>query len=95
MLKEINHTFIALIPKSNNPNNSNDFRPISLCNRIYKIIVKIMANRLKVVIPKLIHPLQGAFVKYRDIQGNTLIAHEIFHSFKRKKKEKEDGSLSN
>lgn len=56
LLKEINHTYIALIRKVDSPNNSNDFRPICLCNIIYKIIAKILANRMKKVTPKLIHP---------------------------------------
>ncbi|XP_048490082.1 secreted RxLR effector protein 78-like [Beta vulgaris subsp. vulgaris] len=44
-----------------------------------------MANRLKVVMGKIIHPLQGAFVPERLIQDNVLLAHEVFHSFKNKK----------
>ena len=84
MLKEINHTFITLIPKVENPSSANHFRPISLCSSIYKVIAKIMANRLKICLGKLIHPFQGAFVPDRIIQDNILIAHEIFHSFKNK-----------
>ena len=82
LLKEINHTFLALIPKIDNPSFPNHFRPISLCSTIYKIISKIMTNRLKEVMGKTIHPFQGAFVPYRLIQANILIAHEIFQSFK-------------
>lgn len=85
MIKEINHTFIALIPKKDQPITTNDFRPISICNTSIKIIAKILANRLKKVLPKLIHPFQGAFTPDRDIQDNILIAHDIFHSFKSKK----------
>lgn len=84
LLKEINHTFLALIPKIANPESSNHFRPISLCSTIYKIISKIMANRLKIVLGKIIHPLQGAFTPERLIQDNILVAHEVFHSFKNK-----------
>ena len=89
MLKQINHTFITLLQKVDNLETINHFRPISLCSTIYKIISKILTNRLKNIIPKLIHPLQGAFIKGRAIQDNVLIAHEIFHSFKQKKKNKE------
>ena len=85
MLKEINnHTFLALIPKVDNPSCANHFRPISLCSSIYKIISKVLTSRLKVVLGKIIHPLQGAFVSERLIQDNILLAHEIFHSFRRK-----------
>lgn len=74
ILTEINHTFLALIPKIENPEKTSHFRPISLCSTIYKIIAKILANRLKVVLRKIIHPLQD----------NILIAHEVFHSFRKK-----------
>ncbi|XP_074301569.1 uncharacterized protein LOC141632969 [Silene latifolia] len=85
LLKEMNHTFIALIPKIENPQTANHFRPISLCSTIYKIIAKILANRLRSVLHKIIHPFQGAFTPNRFIQDNILLAHDIFNSFKRKK----------
>ena len=87
LLKQVKHTFITLLAKIDNPSAINHFRPISLCSTIYKIISKILTNRLKDIIPKLIHPLQGAFIHGTAIQDNILIAHEIFHSFRQKKKE--------
>lgn len=62
ILKEVNHTLIALVPKVDNPVTTNDFRPISLCT-LYKIIAKILANRLKWVLPKLIHPYKGLLLQ--------------------------------
>lgn len=84
-LREINHTNIALIPKVNVPETVAHFRPISLCNVTYKIITKIVINRLKPVISKCISQNLGAFAPGRSIFDNILIAHELFHDFKRKK----------
>jgi hypothetical protein len=85
LLQEQNHTHIALIPKQSGAHTVHHFRPISLCNIVYKIITKILANRLKVMLPKIISPLQSAFVPSRNIQDNTILAHELLHSFKHKR----------
>ena len=61
------------------------FRPISLYNIVYKIITKILANRLKIFLPKIISPLQFDFMPHRNIQNNTILAHKFLHSFKEKK----------
>lgn len=66
-LKQLNHTFIALIPKCNNPVLADQFRPISLCNVSYKICSKILANHLKLFPPKLISDTQSAFLPRRLI----------------------------
>ncbi|CAL2246750.1 unnamed protein product [Prunus armeniaca] len=78
--KRLNHTHITLIPKVLNPRNMKQWRPISLCNVIYKIISKILTNRLKSVLPLLISPYQSAFVAERHITDNILVVHEILHS---------------
>ncbi|KAI3426756.1 GRAS domain-containing protein [Psidium guajava] len=81
LLKEINSTIIALIPKIPNASKMGDFRPISCCNTVYKCITKILANRIAAVIPSVINPSQSAFVKGRRISDNILIAQELFSGF--------------
>jgi hypothetical protein len=76
----INATHIALIPKSATPGCVTDFHPISLCNVIYKLISKVLANRLKVVLPDIISCYQSAFIPSRMINDNILAAYENMHS---------------
>ena len=54
ILKSINHTFITLIPKVQNPERVSNFRPISLCSVIYKIVSKVIANRLKPLLDSIV-----------------------------------------
>lgn len=84
-LQDVNHTYIALIPKVNSPETVNQYRPISLCNVSYKIITKFLVNRLRPLLSKCISINQGAFAPCRSIFDNILVAHELFHDFKRKK----------
>jgi len=81
MLKQINHTFIALIPKVENPSSTAQFRPIRLCNNFYKIIAKILVNRMQPFLDKIINPVQSAFVPKRSIHDNILLSHEIMNKF--------------
>ncbi|CAL2266038.1 unnamed protein product [Prunus armeniaca] len=85
-LKELNETYIALIPKVAAPEFPNQFRPISLCNSSYKILSKMLANRLKQVIPSIISDTQNAFVHGRQIQDNIVVAHEVYHYLRLKRK---------
>ena len=82
LLKSINHTFITLIPKVKNPEKVSEFRPISLCNVIYKIVSKVIANRLKPFLNSIISETQSAFTAGRLITGNILIAFESLHHMK-------------
>ncbi|KAF7842718.1 reverse transcriptase [Senna tora] len=73
-------TLIALIPKSNNASKPQHFRPIGLCSTQYKILTKILANRIKPFLNNLISPNQGAFMKGRHTSDLFITAHEILHS---------------
>jgi hypothetical protein len=81
----LNSTFLTLIPKVNNPKNFEDFRPISLCNLCYKLISKIIANRIKPFLSKSLSPEQMGFLEGRRIQDAIGTAHESLHSIKKKK----------
>ena len=81
----LNHTFISLIPKVKNPGLVFEFRPISLCNVLYKIYSKVLANRLKKVLPTFITEYQSAFTKSHLISDNILVAFESLHSMQKHK----------
>lgn len=84
LLKEINSTIIALVPKVPNPTKVGDYRPISCCNTIYKCIAKIIANRIKDVLPDIIDPIQSAFVQGRRIADNIFLSQELMRGYHKK-----------
>ena len=77
-----NTTFIALIPKADNAITLNDFRPISLCNCVYKIISKVIAGRLKSILSEHISAEQFGFLEGRQIHEAVGVAQEGLHSLK-------------
>ena len=78
----INHTFITLVPKIANLELVPKFCPISLCNVLYKIYSKVLANRLKKFLPSLIIEHQSAFAKERLISDNIMVAFDTLHHMK-------------
>ncbi|XP_026385175.1 uncharacterized protein LOC113280813 [Papaver somniferum] len=81
----LNKTFIALIPKTNNPTTIKEYKPISLCNFSMKIITKIITKRLRPLLNKIFSYNQHAFIPARSLFDSAILCNEIIHSFKTKK----------
>lgn len=76
-IEPLNHTYITLLSKVKPAESVNHYRPISLCNVSYKIIAKLLINRIRPLLNKCISPNQAAFIPDKAIQDNILIGHEI------------------
>lgn len=74
----LNHTHISLIPKCEHLKWTTEFRPISLCNMVFKIVSKVITNRMKGVLVKCISEIQSAFVLGRSISNNIIAALSVF-----------------
>ena len=79
---EISETQVVLIPKVLRPEDVGQYRPISCCDFVYKIISRILVVRLKKFMNDIISPYQNAFVGERQIQDNIVITHEALHTLK-------------
>jgi len=85
MAQSFNENFLVPIPKKPNPSRVNHFRPISICNVAYRVVTKIIANRLKPLLNRLVCPTQNSFVPGRSIHDNSILVQEAIHSMKKKK----------
>ena len=81
----LNSTLLSLIPKTANSDTAQGFRPIALCNVIYKIISTLIAKRLKPILSSIISPEQTGFVEGRQILDGLVVSQEVVHSLKQKK----------
>ena len=88
--ESINDTVLVLIPKVTSPTVLSQYRPISLCNVIYKIISKCLVNRPRPLLDGMISPTQSAFIPGRLISDNALIAFECIHSLSKLKDRRGD-----
>ncbi|KAA3453503.1 reverse transcriptase [Gossypium australe] len=86
--EELNNSLIVLISKKECPDDFSQFRPISLCSVLYKLVMKVIANRFKVVFPNYIFPEQAGFIAGRNISDNVIIAHEVIHFMRSRKGDK-------
>ncbi|KAJ6815375.1 uncharacterized protein M6B38_134395 [Iris pallida] len=81
LLKELNHTFLTLVPKKEGATSLADFRPIACCNYLYKIITHLMCRRMEDAMQGLVSWNQAAFIKGRSIAEHSLLAHEMIREF--------------
>ena len=81
LLKSLNTTAISLIPKTTMNPTVSDFRPITYCNVVYKVITKIISKRLGLLLLKIISPAQSAFISGRSIMDNIHLAEEIMRGY--------------
>ncbi|KAK6122236.1 hypothetical protein DH2020_044024 [Rehmannia glutinosa] len=81
LLKQINHTIIALVPKGQHAQSVGDYRPISYCNVFYKVITKIMAKRMAPLLENIVDPTQAAFVGGRLMTENIHLAQELLRQY--------------
>ena len=83
-IKSLYNTFLVLLPKKGGAEDLGDYRPISLLGGLYKLLAKVLANRLKKVIGNVVSLDQNAFIKGRQILDASLIANEVIDSWQKR-----------
>ncbi|GLT87927.1 hypothetical protein SLE2022_059780 [Rubroshorea leprosula] len=86
LVKGLNSSFIVLVPKVENPQKIEEYKPISLIGAVYKILAKALANRLKNVLTGVVGEQQMAFISGRQLMDGVMIANEVVDETKKKKK---------
>lgn len=82
----LSETLIALIPKVDHPGSFKEFRPISLCNTVYKLITKVLVNRMRPMLDSIVSPFQSSFIPKRGTRDNAIILQDIIHAMNKSKK---------
>ena len=85
MLEYLNRTLITLIPKCNAPESLSNYRPISLCNTVHKIVTKVIVARIRPMLSNLVSPYQTAFVPGQKGIDNAIIVQELVHTMSKMK----------
>lgn len=85
LLKQLNNAIVALIPKGKHAPKVGDFRPISCCNVVYKVVTKILAERLSPLLDGLLDKAQGAFVPGRSMADSVFLVQELIRRYSRKR----------
>ena len=85
LLKQVSHSIIALVPKSENASSPSDYRPISCSNVIYKVLSKILAGRLALALHDIVSPMQNAFLGGRHMSDNINLVQELLRQYCRKR----------
>lgn len=88
LLKKMNFTHITLISKKNEPQSIMEFHPISLSNVVSRFVSKVLANRIKPILPNVISDVQSAFILNRLISDNTTVTFEMLHRMRNRRKGK-------